>query len=341
MASVDYRSAGVDTKKAASLIGSLKDEIHKTATVPGVGKLAEGIGGFAGAFQHDQLSYDVVSTTDGVGTKIQLQKKYNRLPGVGYDLVAMCVNDLYCAGAVPAFFLDYVACGKLDESWYNPVVTSIAQACGSVPMALMGGETAEHPGVMKDDDFDLAGFATGFRARGKAWPRLTEMKAEHVLISIPSSGLHSNGFSLVRRILSLLEEQDSGRFAALTADSDFMDALLAPTRIYRGIEKLFDNENIFGAAHITGGGIYENLPRVIPENLKAVFTDVRVPENSVYSLLREFTDLEDLFHTFNMGHGMILVAEETALPFVQTVFPDAWISGVLQAGNRSIEIQGI
>ena len=338
---INYKAAGVDTEKAQGLIQNLKKDISATHRVPGVGEVVGKFGGFAGQFTSilPMQDYDIVAATDGVGTKIQLLKKFNFLTGIGDDLVAMCVNDLFCAGGVPAFFLDYIACGKLSDSWYNPVIQSITAACQSVPMALLGGETAEHPGVMSVDDFDLAGFAVGFVPKKKSLPLFEMQNVGDVVVALPSSGLHSNGFSLVRKILSMLENEQPSEYEKLTANREsFLSAWLAPTRIYREIPKLLQVAEISALCHVTGGGIFENLPRVLRDDLAA---HIEIPEPfslSVAPVLKQFVAARDLHHTFNMGTGMFAICRESEFKHICTVYPEAKITGKLvkATGERVI-----
>ncbi len=304
---MDYKSAGVDTEKAQGLIHGLKERIKSTYENNQSGKVLGAFGGFGGIFQPGQQfqGQNIVACTDGVGTKIQLLRDHNRLHSVGFDLVAMCVNDLYCCGATPAFFLDYISCGKLEKTWYDPVVGSIAEACKQTGMALLGGETAEHPGVMPEDDFDLAGFCIGFQPPEHMLPLISEIKSGDVLLGLPSSGLHSNGFSLVRKVLANLKEQNSSRYQKLLADEAWLDSLLAPTRIYTEIPAMFSH--IKGLVHVTGGGLYENVPRILPEGLGALIEQPAVFNKDIFDFFREFTDEKDLYGVFNMGIGMVLV----------------------------------
>lgn len=340
---MDYKAAGVDTEYAQKLIQNLKTKISSTHKVPNVGEIAGQYGGFAGRFALSENpgslrlgsgQVDVVATTDGVGTKTQLLRRFNYLDGIGQDLVAMCVNDLFCSGATPAFFLDYIACGRLEESWYNRVLTSIADACAATPMALMGGETAEHPGVMPDDDFDLAGFAVGFVPKGRKLPDFEAQKEGDLLVALPSSGLHSNGFSLVRRIFSEIEKKNPAEFQTMVANRDqLIDTWLNPTRIYHEIPKLLETARIKGIAHITGGGIYENLPRAIAPGLCAVVENPEPFRLKAAPVLEKHVERDKLFHTFNMGIGIILVAEESELAKIRSHYPEASVIGKLTQGQ--------
>ena len=332
---MDYKAAGVDTEYAHKLIHNLKDKISATHDVAGVGKIVGQYGGFAGRFSAVEIpGFDVVAATDGVGTKTQLLRRFNYLDGIGQDLVAMCVNDLFCSGATPAFFLDYIACGKLDESWYSRVLTSVAAACAATPMALMGGETAEHPGVMPDDDFDLAGFAVGFVKKERKLPNLDAQKEGDLLVALPSSGLHSNGFSLVRRIFSEIEKKNPAEFQTMVANRDDLIATwLNPTRIYHEIPKLLETAEIKGIAHITGGGIHENLPRAIAPGLGAVIDNAEPFRLKAAAILESHVDRAKLFHTFNMGIGIVLIAPDASLNAIRSLYTEATVIGRLAKGQ--------
>lgn len=332
---MDYKAAGVDTAYAQKLILNLKERITRTHRVEGVGRIVGQYGGFAGRFQPVAIpGYDIVATTDGVGTKTQLLRRFNFLDGIGQDLVAMCVNDLFCSGATPAFFLDYIACGKLDESWYNRVLGSIADACAATPMALMGGETAEHPGVMPDDDFDLAGFAVGFAASGTRLPNLMLQREGDLLIALASSGLHSNGYSLVRKIFAELERNNAAEFQTMAADREkFIVTWLNPTRIYKEVPTLLQHAQIKGIAHVTGGGIHENLPRAVAEGLGAVIENPEPFRLPAAEILEKYVEREKLFHTFNMGTGLVLIAAEGELDKIREVYPEAAVMGRLARGK--------
>jgi len=332
---MDYKTAGVDTEYAQKLIFNLKSKISATHRVPNVGEVVGQYGGFAGRFKSVQIpGFDVVAATDGVGTKTQLLRRFDYLDGIGQDLVAMCVNDLFCAGATPAFFLDYIACGKLDEKWYNRVLASIADACAATPMALMGGETAEHPGVMPDDDFDLAGFAVGFVPSARRLPDFESQKEGDILVALPSSGLHANGFSLVRKIFAEIEKNSTAEFARLTESREtLISTWLNPTRIYHEIPKLLETAEVKGIAHITGGGIHENLPRAIRDGLGAKIDIAEPFRLKAAAVLEQHVLREKLFHTFNMGTGIILIAAESQLQKIHSIFPEARTMGTLISGK--------
>lgn len=332
---MDYKAAGVNTEYAQRLIQNLKERISKTHTVPDVGSVVGQYGGFAGRFELIAIpGFDAVAATDGVGTKTQLLRRFNYLEGIGQDLVAMCVNDLFCAGATPAFFLDYIACGKLSESWYNRVLSSITDACAFTPMALLGGETAEHPGVMPDDDFDLAGFAVGFIPRERVMPDFAAQRQGDLVIGIPSSGLHSNGFSLVRKIFQDLEKNNPTEFQTMVADREnFLDTWLNPTRIYKEVPALLQKTAIKGVAHITGGGIHENLPRAVRQGLGVRIENAEPFRLKAAAVLEKFVERDKLFHTFNMGTGLILIADAMELSNIREAFSEAQVMGRLVEGQ--------
>lgn len=337
---MNYKDAGVDTEKAGKLIKDLKKSIVSTHENLAAGKVADRFGSFAGEFVPEAAfrGQNIVATTDGVGTKIDVSRRFNHLDNLGYDLVGMCVNDLYCAGATPAFFLDYIACGKLDDSWYQPLMQSIVNACKEAGMALLGGETAEHPGVMKDDEFDLAGFCVGFNDPARALPMIEKMSAGDSLIALPSNGLHSNGFSLVRKILKKIEEEDNDRYRSLIQDRQFItEQLLAPTRIYSYFDRLLKVPGLKAAAHITGGGMYENLPRILPAGFDAMVYDPVAFKMPIYDFILEFVSLKDALYTFNMGSGMILLAESSSLDEITAVEPQAVAIGELIAKKSDSE----
>ena len=266
--SLSYKDAGVDKEQGYKEVGLIKKFIKETYT-PGV---LSDLGGFSGLFslEQEKISHPVlVSGTDGVGTKVVLAQKLGRHKTIGIDCVAMCVNDILCQGAKPLFFLDYIACGKLDAEKMAGIVEGVAEGCKRAGAALIGGETAEMPGVYREEDYDLAGFAVGIVDREKIIDGKQKVKEGDSILALPSSGIHSNGFSLVRKIifdkmqLDLEKESIAGKALA--------DILLEPTRIYvREVLPVLKEVDVHAMAHITGGGLPENLPRVLPEGLSAV-----------------------------------------------------------------------
>ncbi len=310
---MDYKGSGVDQEKAKQSIDELKLVIEKTYQAADSGSVIGESGGYSGVFRprSEYQNYDLVATTDGVGTKIELCSRFSYLEALGYDLVAMCVNDLYCSGAKPAFFLDYVSCGELSNDWYSPVITNIAKACEMTGMALLGGETAEHPDLMKKGEFDLAGFCVGFVEKSSRLPQLEAIREGDSLIGLASSGLHSNGFSLVRMILRQILKKNKIEYEKLVNNRKWIEKqLLVPSKIYHELPQLTKEISIKGIAHITGGGIYENLSRILPNNFSAIIHNKQAFQLPIYDWLKNFISEKELLKTFNMGYGMILVMEE-------------------------------
>jgi phosphoribosylformylglycinamidine cyclo-ligase len=302
-----YRSAGVDTEAAAKAVSLIADLAAGTRRP----EVADVVGGFAGLFSIGQGKL-LAAATDGVGTKLEVARALGRRSTVGIDLVAMCADDVVCTGAEPLFFLDYIAVGRVVPEQVAELVEGVAEGCRRAGCALLGGETAEHPGVMPDDQFDLAGFCVGVVDETNVLGR-ANVRDGDVLIGLPSSGLHANGYSLVRRVLldgrSLDEPvRELGRSLA--------DELLEPCAIHApAVLALHRDGHLHAAAHITGGGILENLPRILPEGRGATLDRGTWPEPPIFGLLATEAGLtdDDLFATFNMGLGMVLaVAPEHA-----------------------------
>lgn len=341
---LDYQSSGVDTQKAQKLIHNVKDLITATHTNLPHGKVGGSFGSYAGVFEpaSSLQGHHLVAATDGVGTKIELCKKYNYLEPLGHDLTAMCVNDLYCTGAIPLFFLDYISCGKLNNSWYNPILTSLTSALRSIDVALLGGETAEHPGTMKEDDFDLAGFCVGSLDPNQQLPALEKIKKDDWLIAFASSGLHSNGFSLVRKIFSQIEESGSTQQKQKINDHDWVkEKVLPPTMIYREVSLAMQELEIKGMAHITGGGIYENLPRILPEHLSANIDNPYPFSFEIFDFIGQFVSKENMYHTFNMGMGMIVITDAIQGKKLLSKFSNAKKIGNLVTANQKIIIENV
>lgn len=309
-AGLSYLDAGVDIDAGNALVERIRPAV-KSTNRRGV---VTGLGGFGGLFQLDNSSYKepvLVSGTDGVGTKLLLARQLERHDTIGIDLVAMCVNDILTCGAEPLFFLDYYATGKLDLDNAQDVIEGIADGCRQAGCALIGGETAEMPGMYSDDDYDLAGFAVGVVDRSKLIDG-SRIEAGHVVLGLGSSGPHSNGYSLIRKVL----ERSGDDPSTLLGDTTVGEALLAPTRIYvKTLLPLVATLPIHGLAHITGGGISENIVRVVPDGLglEIDLSAWRFPK--VFTWLQDNGDIDqaEMLRTFNCGIGMaILVAEETA-----------------------------
>ncbi|MBQ2062730.1 MAG: phosphoribosylformylglycinamidine cyclo-ligase [Oscillospiraceae bacterium] len=305
--SASYASAGVDITAGYEAVRLMKDHVKRTE-IPGV---IGGVGGFGGLFAPDLAGMTepvLVSGTDGVGTKLKLAFLLNRHDTIGIDCVAMCVNDIICCGARPLFFLDYIACGKNVPERIAEIVSGVAEGCVQSGCALIGGETAEHPGMMPEDEYDLAGFAVGVVDKSKILDNSTITEGD-VILALPSSGVHSNGFSLVRKVFDV-------EHADLTAPCDKLggasvgETLLTPTNIYvKPVLALMDKITVKAVSHITGGGFYENIPRSIPKGYSAKIRRKDVRVLPIFDLIAEKGHIpeRDMFNTFNMGVGMTVV----------------------------------
>ncbi len=326
MSQISYKDAGVDIDAGNSFVENIKPLV-KSTKIPGV---IGGIGSFAGAFELPKGFKEPVmlAATDGVGTKLKLAIDSGIHNTVGIDLVAMCVNDLICNFGTPSFFLDYYATGKLDVKIATNVVAGIAEGCKESECALIGGETAEMPGMYSQEDYDLAGFAVGVAEKSEM-DRVSLVKAGHKLIALPSSGLHSNGFSLARKVLFDTMKLD---FNEEFNGKPLIETLLQPTNIYVKTFKALKNE-IVAMAHITGGGIVENLPRVLPEHLRAEVKKDSIKVLPIFELIAKHVDEDEMYRAFNMGVGMILVVEDKN---VQTVLDntEGYLIGEIKVGDR-------
>ena len=334
-----YKDSGVDKEKGYEEVQIIKEIVKKTH-----GKeVLTGIGGFAGLFKpeiSDMKEPVLVSGTDGVGTKIKLAMELDKHDTVGIDLVAMCVNDVLCQGAKPLFFLDYIATGSLKPAKMADLVRGVAEGCSQSECALIGGETAEMPGLYKENDYDLAGFAVGIVDREKIIDG-SNIKEGDVAISLSSSGVHSNGFSLVRAALDMANVKLSDKFE----DTTVGERLLVPTRIYeKEISALLKEVQIKGIAHITGGGLYENVPRMLPENIGIEF-DLKESEiDPVFKAIQEWGNVEtkEMFSTFNMGIGMVVVVDakdvDKSLEILQKIDPKAKKCGVCKQTETKVAI---
>lgn len=313
MVELTYKDAGVDTSEGARAVDAIRDAVRSTYRDEVVGD----IGGFGGLFSAAALKKMddplLVSGTDGVGTKLAIAQRFERHEGVGVDLVAMCANDILACGAEPLFFLDYVAVGKLDASQMEHIVGGIAEGCRQAGCALVGGEMAEHPGVMAPDDYDLSGFCVGAVDRkDMIGPQL--VREDDVVLGLASSGIHSNGYSLVRRAITDKASEDYMTQKREELDGrSLLDALLEPTRIYVNPIKAVEAVGlpIHALAHITGGGITENLDRALPEGLDAVIEKGSWKIPSIIGFVTKAAELSEqqAFKTFNMGIGMALICD--------------------------------
>lgn len=326
MSQISYKDAGVDIDAGNSFVENIKPLV-KSTVIPGV---LGGIGSFAGAFELPAGYKEPVmlAATDGVGTKLKLAIDSGIHNTVGIDLVAMCVNDLICNFGTPSFFLDYYATGKLDVKAATAVVSGIAEGCRQAECALIGGETAEMPGMYHADDYDLAGFAVGIGEKSEL-DRTAKVQAGDLLIALPSSGLHSNGFSLARKVLF---EKMGMKFEDEFNGKPLIETLLTPTRIYVKTFKALKNK-IQALAHITGGGIVENLPRVLPEGMRAVINESSIKVLPIFELIGGHVERSEMFRAFNMGVGMILVVKESDASDILAA-TDGYVIGHLEAGKR-------
>lgn len=337
MAKLTYKDAGVDKEKGYEEVELIKKIVKKTH---GNEVLAD-IGGFAGAFAPnlDGIKNPVlISGTDGVGTKIKLAMDMDKHDTVGIDCVAMCVNDIICQGAKPLFFLDYIATGKLNPKKMADLVSGIADGCLEAEAALIGGETAEMPGIYQEDDYDLAGFAVGIVDKDKIITG-ESLKQGDIAIGIASSGVHSNGFSLVRAAMEKAGISLDDRF---DEDQTIGEKLLTPTKIYvKDIEKLKEKVKINAISHITGGGLYENIPRVLADDLSVDFDLSKLNKDPIIEKIQEWgnIDIDEMYHTFNMGIGMVVFVdpadEEKSL---EILGENAQIIGKVVKGKKDISI---
>ena len=304
--SASYAAAGVDIEAGYEGVRLMKSHVDRTM-IPGV---VSGIGGFGGLFAPDLTGMAepvLVSGTDGVGTKQRIAQLMGKHDTVGIDCVAMCVNDIVCCGAKPLFFLDYIAIGKNEPEKVATLVSGVAEGCVQAGCALIGGETAEHPGVMAADDYDLAGFSVGVVDKAKIIDHTT-MQSGDVILALPSSGLHSNGYSLVRKVFDV-EHADLGVIVPDLGMS-LGEALLTPTRIYvKPVLAALAAAEIHGVSHITGGGFYENIPRCLPDGLTARIEKAALRVPPIFPLLQKTGNIpeRDMFNTFNCGVGMVVI----------------------------------
>ena len=307
-----YREAGVNIEAGYEGVRLMKDHVARTM-IPGV---VSDIGGFGGLFAPDLAGMTepvLVSGTDGVGTKIRIAQLMDKHDTVGIDCVAMCVNDIICCGAKPLFFLDYIAIGKNEPEKVATLVSGVAEGCVQAGCALIGGETAEHPGMMPAEDYDLAGFSVGIVDKPKVVDHST-MKAGDVILALPSSGIHSNGYSLVRKVFNV--EHANLNLYCEELGQTLGEALLTPTVIYvKPVLACMDAVTVKGVSHITGGGFFENIPRCLPEGLTAKIEKAAIKTPLIFSMLQRMGNIpeHDMFNTYNMGVGMtVIVAKEDA-----------------------------
>ena len=336
-----YAAAGVDIEAGYQGVKMMNRYVQRTLTADVISDL----GGFGGLFALDMHGLErpvLVSGTDGVGTKQRIAQLMDRHNTVGIDCVAMCVNDIICCGAKPLFFLDYIAIGKNIPEKVVSLVSGVSEGCVRAGCALIGGETAEHPGTMKPDDYDLAGFAVGVVDRDKILDK-NKMQPGDVVIALPSSGLHSNGYSLVRKVFDV-ENADLGQYYGELGCA-LGEELLRPTKIYvRPVLAAIEAADIRGISHITGGGFYENIPRCIPDGLCAKIEKKALRIPPIFPLLSRMGGISerDMFNTFNMGTGMVLVAAkdsaDKALAALHSLGQEAGVIGEIVLGEEKVEL---
>ncbi|MCR5090737.1 MAG: phosphoribosylformylglycinamidine cyclo-ligase [Oscillospiraceae bacterium] len=343
--SASYAAAGVDIEAGYKAVSLMKEHIARTMT----GGVCSDIGDFGGLFELDTHGMErpvLVSGTDGVGTKLKLAFLMNRHDTVGIDCVAMCVNDIICCGAKPLFFLDYIACGKNEPEKIASIVSGVAEGCVQAGAALIGGETAEMPGFYPVDEYDLAGFSVGVVDRCRLLNR-NEMREGDVILALPSSGVHSNGFSLVRRVFDV-ERADLSQPVWESDGLSLGEVLLTPTRIYvKPMLALFEALRVKGVSHITGGGFYENIPRSIPDGLCADIEKSAVRVLPIFRMIQETGRIpeRDMFNTFNMGVGMSVVVSEEDADRALTILAEngtaAYPIGRIVRGEKKIALHGV
>ena len=337
--SESYAAAGVDITAGYKAVELMKSHIKRTRNEG----CLDDVGGFGGCFGLPTNMEEpvLVSGTDGCGTKVKIAMLMDKHDTIGIDAVAMCVNDIICTGAKPLFFLDYIACGKNYPENIATIVGGVAEGCVQSGAALIGGETAEHPGLMPLDDYDLAGFAVGIVDKKKMIDN-TKVKAGDVVIALPSSGVHSNGFSLVRKVFDI-ENTDINRTYEELGDKTLGETLLTPTRIYvKPVLALLEAVEVKAISHITGGGFYENIPRSIPDGFGAKIDKSAVKILPIFNLIQKEGNISerDMFNTFNMGVGMSIVVSadeaEKALEILKANGEDAYIIGEIVEGSEKV-----
>ena len=340
--SESYKAAGVDITAGYRAVELMKQHVARTM-IPGV---VDGIGGFGGLFELDLTGMKkpvLVSGTDGVGTKLKLAMLLDKHDTIGIDCVAMCVNDVICCGAKPLLFLDYIACGKNVPEKIAQIVAGVAEGCVQAGSALVSGETAEHPGMMPEDDYDLAGFSVGVVDKDAIINR-EEMQAGDVLLALPSTGVHSNGFSLVRKVFRIGEGGVNRTYAEL--EQPLWETLLTPTKIYvKPVLALLSQVRPRAISHITGGGFYENIPRSLKKGMTARIEKAAVKVLPIFDLIAKEGHVpeRDMFNTYNMGVGMtITVAKQDADKALELLHangePGAYVLGEIVPGEGGVEL---
>ena len=340
---LNYKNAGVDIEAGYESVELMKKYVKQTTRPEVMG----GIGGFSGAFDlaaiKNMENPVLLSGTDGVGTKIKLAFLMDKHDTVGIDCVAMCVNDVACAGGEPLFFLDYIACGKNYPEKIATIVKGVAEGCKMADCALVGGETAEHPGLMPEDEYDLAGFSVGVCEKKDLIDGST-IKAGDVLIGVASSGVHSNGFSLVRKVFDMTKESLDTYYDEL--GKTLGEALIEPTRIYVHMMKSVKNAGVKvkGCSHITGGGFYENVPRMLPEGKRAVIEKDSYEVPAIFKLMQKKGDIDDqmMYNTYNMGLGMVLCVDpadvDKTMEAVKASGETPYVVGKIEDGEKGVTL---
>lgn len=340
---MDYKNAGVDIEAGYRSVELMKAHVKRTMREEVLG----GLGGFAGAFSLDKIKQMeepvLLSGTDGCGTKVKLAFLMDKHDTIGIDAVAMCVNDIACSGGEPLFFLDYIACGKNYPEKIAAIVSGVAEGCVQSEAALVGGETAEHPGLMPEDEYDLAGFAVGVVDK-KDMITGENLKPGDVLIGMASTGVHSNGFSLVRKVFEMTKESLDTYYDEL--GKTLGEALIAPTRIYVKALKNIKNAGVTvkACSHITGGGFYENIPRMLIDGTHAVIEKDSYPVPPIFGLLAKEGDIaeEMMYNTFNMGLGMIVAVDpadvDKAMEAIKASGDTPYVVGKIEAGEKGVTL---
>ena len=340
---MDYKNAGVDIEAGYKSVELMKKHIAKTMRPEVLG----GIGGFSGAFSMSAFKNmeepTLVSGTDGCGTKVKLAMIMDKHDTIGIDAVAMCVNDIACAGAEPLFFLDYIACGKNYPEKIAEIVSGVAEGCVQSEAALIGGETAEHPGLMPEEEYDLAGFAVGVCEK-KELITGENLKDGDVLIGMASTGVHSNGFSLVRKVFEMTKESLDTYYDEL--GKTLGEALIAPTRIYVKALKSVKNAGVTvkACSHITGGGFYENIPRMLKDGVRAVVEKDSYPIPPIFTLMAKKGDITEqmMYNTFNMGIGMVVAVDpadvDKTMEAIKAAGDQPYVIGHIEAGEKGVTL---
>ena len=334
---MDYKNAGVDIEAGYESVELMKEHVKKTMREEVLG----GLGGFSGAFSLKKIKEMddpvLLSGTDGCGTKVKLAYLMDKHDTIGIDAVAMCVNDIACAGGEPLFFLDYIACGKNYPEKIAQIVKGVAEGCLQSGAALIGGETAEHPGLMPEEEYDLAGFAVGVVER-------KDLKEGDVLIGMASSGVHSNGFSLVRKVFEMTEESLNTYYEEL--GKTLGETLLAPTRIYvKALKNVKEaGVRVKACSHITGGGFYENVPRMLKDGVCAVIEKDSYPVPPIFTLMAKKGEIEEhmMYNTYNMGIGMIVAVDaadvEKTMEAIKAAGDTPYVIGKIEAGEKGVKL---